>query len=144
VSAARLYTPEVLALATSLAQWPLHAGAPGLTGTARSVTCGSVITVLLDLDEAGAIRAVGLQVQACAVGQAAATLFADAATGHNWSSLAAAEAALRGWLGGKDEVPEWPGLSALAAARDYPARHPTILLPWMAALSALSSDAAAR
>jgi NifU-like protein involved in Fe-S cluster formation len=144
VSAARLYTPEVLALATSLAQWPLVAGSPGLTGTARSVTCGSAITVLLDLDEAGAIRAVGLQAQACAVGQAAATLFADAATGHNRSSLAAAEAALRAWLGGADEMPDWPGLSALAAARDYPARHPALLLPWMAALSALSSDAAAR
>ena len=144
MSAARLYTPEVLALATSLAQWPLRADAPGLTGTARSVTCGSSITVLLDLDEAGAIRAVGLQAQACAVGQAAAALFAGAAAGHDDSSLASAEASLRAWLHGADEMPDWPGLSALAAARNYPARHPTILLPWMAARSALSSDAVAR
>lgn len=144
MSAARLYTPEVLALATSLAQWPLSAGAPGVTGTARSVTCGSSITVLLELDDRGNIDAVGLRAQACAVGQAAAAIFAGAAAGHDQAGLALAEADLERWLGGAEPMPDWPGLSALAAARDYPARHPTILLPWKAARSALSSAAQAR
>jgi len=41
------------------------------------------------------------------------------------------------WLGGAGQMPDWPGLAAIAAARDYPARHGAILLPWRAALDAL-------
>jgi hypothetical protein len=30
-------------------------------------------------------------------------------------------------------LPDWPGLTAIAAARDYPARHGAIMLAWQAA-----------
>jgi hypothetical protein len=36
-------------------------------------------------------------------------------------------------------LPDWPGVEAIAAARDYPARHGAIMLPWTAARDALSS-----
>ena len=54
MSTAALYTPEVLALATGLAQWPLDAGLP-LRGEARSPVCGSEIAMGLALDPAGAV-----------------------------------------------------------------------------------------
>jgi hypothetical protein len=47
------------------------------------------------------------------------------------------------WFGGKDIVPDWPGFELLAAARDYPARHGAILLPFDAAIAALEKQAAA-
>lgn len=139
MSTAALYTPEVLALATGLAQWPLDAGLP-LRGEARSPVCGSEIAMGLALDPAGAVERLGLRVRACAVGQAAAALFADAAIGLNLTQLATTERDLRAWLDGSQALPDWPGLEAIAAARAYPGRHGAILLPWRAAIAALSSD----
>lgn len=135
---AKLYTREVLELATGLSRWPLDP-ALALTGEARSRTCGSVVTVGLELD-GGAIARVGLKVQACAIGQSAAALFAEAATGKTSAGLTDALAGLELWLGEGGPLPDWPGLAVIAAARDYPARHGAILLPWQAALAALPSD----
>lgn len=66
-----LYTPEILALATGLADhaWdetmPLKAGA-------RSRSCGSTLELGLSTDAQGRIDGVALKSQACAIGQAAA------------------------------------------------------------------------
>jgi len=136
-SAAKLYTAEVLGLATALAAWPFDPGMP-LTGQARSQSCGSTLGISLQLDEAGRIAALGLRPQACAVGQASAAIFAGGAVGKSCAEIAAAEAALASWLAGAAPLPEWPGLATLAAARDYPGRHGAMLLPWRAALDALS------
>ncbi|HZU64024.1 MAG TPA: iron-sulfur cluster assembly scaffold protein, partial [Novosphingobium sp.] len=130
-SVAALYTPEVLGLATSLAQWPLGTDLP-LLGRARSASCGSVIDIGLALDGEGRIAALGLAAQACAVGQAAAALFATHATGRNAQDIAAAEAALARWLAGEAPLPDWPGLAAIAAAQGYPGRHGAVLLAWRA------------
>ncbi|MDP3905678.1 iron-sulfur cluster assembly scaffold protein [Novosphingobium sp.] len=135
-SAARLYSGEVLALATSLANWPLTADLP-LTGSARSPACGSTLTVGLDLDPAGQIARIGIKAQACAIGQAAAAIFAAAAPGADRVGVAAALAALERWLVASGALPDWPGLAAIAPARDFPGRHGAMLLPWRAALEAL-------
>ena len=135
-SAARLYTPEVLALATSLAAHPFDPAMP-FTGSARSASCGSTLAISLALDGAGRVTGLGLRPQACAVGQASAAIFAGAVPGRTRSEIAAAEAQMAAWLGGAGQMPDWPGLAAIAAARDYPARHGAILLPWRAALDAL-------
>lgn len=134
-STARLYTPEVLALATSLARFPLDA-ATALHGTARSPTCGSTIEMSLSLDNAGSIERLGLRAHACAIGQAAAAIFAESAPGRGREAIAAAEAQVQAWLGG-GTLPDWPGLAAIEAAQAFPARHGAILLPWKAALAAL-------
>jgi NifU-like protein involved in Fe-S cluster formation len=134
-----LYTREVLALATSLSQWPLDPGMP-LSGAARSPTCGSAIALSLATDQAGAIAKIGLKAQACAIGQASAAIFAAAAAGRNADHLSAALGAIRSWLKDGGELPDWPGLAMIAAARDYPARHGAITLAWQAALEALSSQ----
>lgn len=131
-----LYTPAVLGLAIDLARWPLDPEF-ALTGEARSTTCGSSIVMGLSCDGDDRINNVGVRAQACAIGQAAAALFAEAAPGRSRTDIADAHAALTRWLGGADELPDWPGLATIAPAQAYPARHGAIVLPWTAALAAL-------
>ena len=135
-SAATLYTPEVLALATSLAAFPLDE-ALVLRGTARSATCGSSIELGLACSAAGMIERVGLRTHACAIGQAAAAVFANHAIGRNHAELSQATTQIEAWLTGS-ALPTWPGFTAIAAARDYPARHGAVLLAWRAALVAIA------
>lgn len=137
MSVTRLYTPEVLGLATALADFPLRDDLP-LRGAARSALCGSVLELGLALDGADRIAALGLKVQACAIGQAAAAIFVKGAAGKGRAEIVAIAAQLGTWL--EDEaaaLPDWPGLSVLTPARAYPARHGAILLAWHAALDAL-------
>ena len=143
MSATKLYTPEVLGLAASLAAWPLTADLP-TQGAGRSKTCGSTITLGLDLDGEGRIAAIGIRSHACAVGQAAAAIFAAAARGRDADAIHRDAAALADWLAGRAELPDWPGLAAIAAARDYPARHGAILLPWNAARDLLPTGPSRR
>ena len=75
---------------------------------------------------------------ACAVGQAAAALFAQSAEGRNAAELAESCVLLTAWLAGEGDVPDWPGIALLEPARAYPARHAAILLAWEAALVALA------
>jgi len=143
MSAARLYTPELLGLAVELARHPPLQQASA-RGEARSPTCGSTIAMDLGLDPAGWIEQLGLRVHACAVGQAAAAIFARHALGHHAGDIGDMLRQLEAWLAGEGERPGWPDLSLIEAARDYPGRHGAILLPWRAALAALSSEAPAR
>lgn len=136
-STAALYTPQVLALATSLARYPLGDGRP-LRGTARSATCGSTIELGLSCDASGKIDGLGLRAHACAIGQAAAAIFAESAAGIDPQAIEVAESEIRAWLDG-GELPGWPGFQAIAAARAFPARHGAILLAWRAALVALDA-----
>lgn len=142
VSVERLYTPELLALTLELAQWPAMENLP-LHGEARAPTCGSTLALDLALDDAGRIETLGLRVRACAVGQAAAALFARQAKGQDLDALQGVHDRIEGWLDGEAPLPDWPGLPMLEPARHYPARHGAILLPWKAAIAALSSAPAA-
>ena len=142
MSVAKLYTPEVLALTVELANWPPMENLP-LHGFARSTTCGSTLALDLALDDAGRIASLGLRVRACAVGQASAAIFARHAKGCDLSALSSVHDRIEGWLDAEAPVADWPGLDLLSPARDYPARHGVILLPWKAAIVALSSAPAA-
>jgi NifU-like protein involved in Fe-S cluster formation len=137
-STTALYTPEVLALATGLARFPLDDDLT-LRGNARSQSCGSTLELGLALKD-GRIAQVGLRAHACAIGQAAATIFAEAAAGRTVAEILASEHEVAAWLAG-GPLPAWPGLATIAAAAAYPARHGAVLLPWRAALSALPSAA---
>jgi len=137
MSAARLYTPELLALAASLAELPLDPSLP-LHGRARSASCGSTVEMALAVDDAARIARIGLRAQACAVGQASAALFAAGAIGRTRADIAEAADALAAWLKGEGAPPDWPGLAVIAPAAAYPARHAAILLGWAAALDALA------
>ena len=103
------------------------------------MTCGSSLRLALSINGQGQVDALGLQVQACAIGQASAALFAKHAIGRSIDDIAYALEQLTQWLKQTPALPDWPGLQAIVAARDYPARHGAIMLAWQAALQALSS-----
>lgn len=134
----RLYTPELLALTLRLADYP-WSDPYLLNGDARSKSCGSTLAMGLDTDAGSRISRIGLRARACAVGQASAAIFADAAIGRDEEAIASAHLAMIQWLAGEGGLPDWPGIAAIEAARAYPARHGAMLLPWQAALAALSS-----
>lgn len=127
-----LYTPEILALATGLAAFRWDEALP-LQGSARSRSCGSTLALGLALDGEGRIARIGLRAHACAIGQASAAIFAQGAVGCDGARVRATAAAIQAWLDGEGLLPDWPCLSAIAPARDYPGRHGAILLGWQAA-----------
>jgi NifU-like protein involved in Fe-S cluster formation len=82
-------------------------------------------------------------VRACAVGQAAAAVFARHARGRDLAAIRGMLDRLEAWLDDEGPAPDWPDLALVAPARAYPARHGAMLLPWKAAAAALSSAAPA-
>ncbi len=141
--AARLYTPALLGLATGLADYPLTDDLP-LRAEARSRSCGSVVTLGMALSDDGRVARIGMKVSACAIGQASAAVLAHAITGAHPGAVRDTDDALAAWLTGDAALPAWPGIEALAPARDHPGRHGALLLPWTAARAALSSGQRAR
>lgn len=139
---AKLYSPALLGLATGLAAFPLDDDLP-LRAEARSRSCGSVVALGLGLDHQGSVARIGMQVSACAIGQASAALLAQGIVGADPAGIGATREALAAWLAGEGALPAWPGIAALAPAREHPGRHAALLLPWTAAGEALSSGAGA-
>ena len=135
-----LYSTELLALAIELADYPFDAAAPA-KGHARSRSCGSVI----DLSSSGgSLEDLGLRVSACAVGQASAAIFARESSGMDAAAVAAMVENLGEWLQGQAPSSILPRLELLEPARPHLGRLEAILLPWRAALDALSKTEAAR
>ncbi|MGY6638276.1 MAG: iron-sulfur cluster assembly scaffold protein [Erythrobacter sp.] len=133
-----LYTPEMLALATGLSAYPL-AGDFTYRASARSRTCGSVIELGLECDQASCITRIGMRLAACAIGQASAAIMAAGMPGRGASEIAATHQQLEIWLTGQGALPEWPGLNVIAPALPHKGRHSALLLPWTAATEALCS-----
>jgi NifU-like protein involved in Fe-S cluster formation len=131
-AATTLYSQPVLALATSLSDWPWDQALP-MQATVRSKSCGSTLALGVSLDSGGCIARLGMKAQACAIGQAAAAIFAQAAPGRNAADIEIAARELAAWLAGEGPMPDWPELELLDPARAYPARHAAILLAWQAA-----------
>jgi NifU-like protein involved in Fe-S cluster formation len=136
-SRSTLYTPRILRLAASLPEPQALEQVHG-SASQRSPTCGSTVSVEVQLDSGGRIAAVSQQVQACAFGQAAAAVVASGAVRRDRDEVAAALGELEAWLAGESpDPPGWPGFAALAPALTRRGRHGAILLPLRALLSAL-------
>jgi NifU-like protein involved in Fe-S cluster formation len=137
-----LYTPEILALAVSLGDWPLSEDL-ARQAELRSQSCGSVVRVGLEPDSAGKIARFGVDARACALGQASAAVLASHVIGRDRAELVVVRDALTAFFGGASmAMPDWPGIEHLETALPYPARHGSILLPWRAVVAALDSPAA--
>lgn len=124
---APLYNKDILRLAASI---PHHHRLPDAQASVekRSATCGSRVTADVRMAD-GKLTDMGLDVKACALGQASAALMAAQAIGMSADELAAARDKLTAYLSGdSDDLDFWPGLAVLAPARDYPARHASIRL----------------
>lgn len=137
---APLYNTDILRLAATI---PYHERLPDAMATAerRSPVCGSRVTVDLNVAD-GRVAEIGMLVRACALGQAASSLFAAHAIGRTPDQLVAARDALSAWLAGAGPVPGWPGLDVLAPALPATARHPSIRLAFEAAADAAELAAA--
>ena len=136
---APLYSPQLLALATELANFPFDPAASCI-GEAHARSCGSSLVLSCDPQ----VQSLGMRVTACAVGQAAAAIFARHAGDRSLAEISDALAEIEQWLGGGVDLPGWPDLALLAAARDYPGRHGALVLPWRAAIDALSKNGGGR
>lgn len=144
-AATLLYTPDILALAVSLIEWPLRAELP-YRAELRSPSCGSVVRIGLDVTAAGQVTRIGLDARACALGQASAAVLAAHICGQDRAALLAARNAITGFFAGEpnevgDWLDDWPGAEHLTRALPYPGRHGSILLPWRAAVAALDAPA---
>ncbi|MGI8704289.1 MAG: iron-sulfur cluster assembly scaffold protein [Sphingomicrobium sp.] len=135
---APLYTPAILRLAASLRE-PVRLERVDGKAEERSPTCGSSVRLEVQIDSAGRVEALSLEVQACAFGQASASLVEAGAEGRGREDVNSALEQLTAWLSGEcDEPPSgWPGFEALAPARTRQSRHGAILLPLRALLAAL-------
>ena len=134
-----LYTTDILRLAASLQEErPLETehGRADL----RSPTCGSRITMTVELDDDRRVRMISQRVHACAFGQASAALVQQHAVGRAHDEIADALIAISRWLAEEqDEYGDWPGIRVLEPARPKKARHGAILLPFRALLAAMES-----
>ncbi len=131
-----LYNNEILRLATMTAKFHRLANAQASVEK-RSPICGSRVTVDVRLDPSGHIDALGLEVRACALGQASAALMAAGAQGRSVDELDQARDALAAFLADKSDDPgAWPGLHIFAPAVPHRARHASILLAFEAVAEA--------
>ena len=136
---APLYTTEILRLAASL-QEPHPLDREDGSAELRSPTCGSRISLTVQLDQERRIERMSLRVHACAFGQASAALVERHAIGRTHNEVAEALLVLSRWLADEQEdVEAWPGITALAPARRRKSRHGAILLPFRALLAAIES-----
>jgi len=141
---APLYNRDILRLAADIPHLGQLSDAQARVER-HSAVCGSRVAVAVRLDGEGRVAALGQEVQACALGQASAALMGAHAVGRDAAQLARARDELRAFLAGKREEPgPWPGLAVLAAARPYPARHASILLPFEAVAEAAALASAER
>jgi len=131
---APLYNIDILRLAAAAPSERLTA--PMASVERRSPVCGSRVTIDVDVDDAGRVRALGMLVSACALGQASASLLARHAAGRDAGELAAARDSLTAWLAGEGDMPDWPEIDVLAPALPYAARHASIRLAFEAAAEA--------
>ncbi|MBX3565183.1 MAG: iron-sulfur cluster assembly scaffold protein [Sphingomonas sp.] len=137
---APLYNMEILRLAATV---PFQERLADPMGTAekRSPVCGSRVTVDIDLDDEGRVKALGLLVRACALGQASAGILAAHIIGRTAGEIATARDALAAWLAETGPAPEWPGLDIFVPALPHRGRHAAIRLAFEAAAEAAEQAA---
>ena len=124
----KLYSARILALAADIP----HLGrldAPDATIKRRSPLCGSTVTVDVGVKD-GALIALGQDVKACALGQAAASVAGSAAVGASLAQVEKARDQLRAMLKDQGPVPDAPfeGFEVLSPAVAYKNRHASIML----------------
>lgn len=134
-----LYTTEILRLAASL-QGPRELERIDGDAELRSPTCGSRISIAVQLDEDRRVRMISQQVHACAFGQASAALLEQNAIGRAHDEVSQTLLLLSRWLAQEqEEAGDWPGIATLEPARPRKSRHGAILLPFRALLAAIEA-----
>lgn len=140
---AALYTREILRLAVSIPHQQ-RLDNPDGSAELRSRTCGSKVAADVTLTDTGVLKDLGLEINACALGQASAAILAGQAVGKSVAAIESTRSRLAAFLDGTAETPGgWPDMDKLMAARDHKGRHAAILLPYDTVIAAFA-DAVAR
>lgn len=131
------YSMDVIRLAADI---PNLGRLEGAQASVRKVSriCGSELTLDLSLDPDGRVAALGLDLQACALGQASASVFARDVIGASRAEIEAGRDALKAMLreGAPPPAGRFAGLAALQPAAGYRQRHGSILLAFEAGAEA--------
>ncbi len=133
------YSNSVLELAADIP----HLGrlaAPDATAHKVSRICGSELTLDIKVGLNGEISDLGLELQACALGQASASVFARGAIGASFNDIKLGRDQLKAMLQEEGPAPtgRFVDLAALQPASGYRQRHGSILLAFEAGLEALA------
>jgi NifU-like protein involved in Fe-S cluster formation len=132
-----LYSAKILTLAANL---PHSGRLPAPQGSAEKVSklCGSrvVVDVVMDGER---VADFAQDVQACALGQASASVLGAAVIGATLTEIDEARAALYDMLknGGYPPKGRFSDLAMLAPVKDYPPRHASTMLAFEAAAEAV-------
>jgi len=123
-----IYTKTILELASSI-PYTVRLSNPDISVTKRTAVCGSSITVDLDIKNAK-IEKIGLDVKACALGQASASIFAKNAIGLNLKEVRNLRIQLNEFLktGNFKVKTPFGEYKYLDPARAVPYRHDSIML----------------
>jgi NifU-like protein involved in Fe-S cluster formation len=139
-----LYSAKLLALAANMPRIGRLA-APDASVEKIAKLCGSRVVVDVTLEE-GRVADFAQDVQACALGQAAAAVLGAHVVGASLDELEVTRKQFRAML--KDGAPAPDGrfsdLAMLAPVKDYPARHASTLLAFEAVTEAVRTATAAQ
>lgn len=133
-----LYTKDILRLAVSIPHEERIADADG-SAECRSKSCGSRVAADVMVSVDGQISDLGIEVHACALGQASASILSREAVGKSKDRIEQARAQLEQFLNGQTEaIGEWDRMNLLESVREHKGRHAAVLLPYDAILAALA------
>jgi len=132
-----LYSSRILNLAAHMPRAGRLA-APDASVTKTAKLCGSRVTVDVVVRD-GRVVDFAQDVQACALGQAAAAVLGEHAVGATAEEIVAARDAFRAMLKAGGPAPEgrFSELSVLEPVKDYAPRHASTLLAFEAAAEAV-------
>jgi NifU-like protein involved in Fe-S cluster formation len=132
-----LYSQQILQLCSDLPRQGRMKDAHG-SATRHARLCGSIITVDVKLKE-GRVSDFMHEVDACALGKAAASFMARHAIGKKLSELRTLQYTMHAMLESDGAPPqgEWADLKMFESVRDYPTRHASTLLTFDATVGAV-------
>ena len=140
----KLYSQRILALAAEIPHAERLAE-PQARVSRRSPLCGSTVTVDVVLKN-GALEDLGMDVKACALGQASSSILGRHGIGHTRAELEAARDALKALLKNDPSLRRADppaeiddAFEVLTPARDYKNRHASIMLAWEAVVEAMAA-----
>ena len=132
-----IYTKTILRFASNIPNAE-RLKSPDVSITKRTAVCGSSMTVDLNIKN-GKIEDIGLDIKACALGQASASILAKNILGSNCKEIQTLRHSIFFMLTGDGSAPKnkFSDYEILSPAKDYKNRHASILLALDAVVEAI-------
>lgn len=132
-----IYSTKILEVVAAMPQLGCFEGADG-SASKSSKLCGSKIEVCLNVED-GKISKYGQTVEACLLGQAAASVMAQNAIGLTKEEVVSIRDDMLAMLKEDGPAPNgiWGDLEVLYPVKDYKPRHTSMMLVFEATIAAL-------